>query len=130
MIQFTRGLMRQPRWVVAWVGWLMVVNLLVPLFFLTHIEARVVLAVFAAAGMIMGFLTGRFGFTRLLGLGHFVWFPLLFWLWGRVGAVPPQEAFGLWLRILMATNALSLLLDVADVGRYLAGERGQVVDLS
>lgn len=126
MIQFTRGLMRQPRWVVAWVGWLMVVNLLVPLFFLTHIEARVVLAVFAAAGMIMGFLTGRFGFTRLLGLGHFVWFPLLFWLWGRVGAVPPQEAFGLWLRILMATNALSLLLDVADVGRYLAGERGGV----
>ncbi len=130
MIQFTRGLMLQPRWVVAWVGWLMVVNLLVPLFFLTHIEARVVLAVFAAAGMIMGFLTRRFGFTRLLGLGHFVWFPLLFWLWGRVGAVPPQEAFGLWLRILMATNALSLLLDVADVGRYLAGERGQVVDLS
>lgn len=123
MIQFMRGLVRQPRWVVAWVGWLMVVNLLGPLFFLTHIEAKVVLAVFAAAGMIMGFLTGRFGFARLLGLGHFVWFPLLFWLWGRVGAAPPQEAFGLWLRMVMATNALSLLMDVTDVGRYLAGER-------
>lgn len=122
-----RGLVRQRPAVLAWVTVLIVMNLLGPLFFLDRIEARVVLVVFLVAGTLMGLLTARAGFTRLLGLGHFVWFPLLAWLVPRVDQFPAHEPYGLWVRGLIVVNALSLAIDVVDVIRYVRGEREETV---
>lgn len=128
LMKFNRGLMRQSTAVMGWVGWLMMVNLIVPLFLLEHLEARVVLATFAVSGLLMGWITGQFGFTRLLG--HILWIPLLWWLSGRVGLHPQSAWVGLWLRVLMVTNGVSLLIDIIDVGRYAAGDREEAAGLS
>lgn len=127
-IKFHRGLFAMP---VPWQLWLMLVaglNLVFPFFFLGRIEARVTIAVFMASFVLMIAFTALAGFSRLLGLGHFLWFPLLVFLWGRLPLNPPDDTFGWWLRGLMIVNALSLSIDVVDVVRYAMGERQEVVE--
>jgi hypothetical protein len=127
VIRFHKGLLGMPLPWRLWVGLLVLANGVGPFFFWSHVEARIVLAVFVAGALLMLLLTALSGFTRLLGLGHILWFPLLFFLGTRLGGIPADTAFGLWIRALMAINAASLVLDVADVVRYLAGDREETV---
>lgn len=62
---------------------------------------------------IMVVLTGLAGFTRLLGLGHFVWFPRPPALlpWTRLGTMPASEPFGFSVRVLMVSNGASLVIE-------------------
>ena len=85
------------------------------------------LAAFLASIVFMTALTAISGFTRLLGLGHMFWIPLLWFLWTRLDGAPSDTFFGLWLRVLITLNALSLVIDTADVIRYIAGEREETV---
>ena len=126
-IKFNKGIMKMP---VQWQLWLMLlitVNLIVPLLFLDRLEAQVVVAVLLASVMLFTILTARFGFTRILGLGHILWFPLLYFLWTRLGQSPADDVFGIWIRVLMTLNAASLVIDVVDVIRYIAGDREETV---
>ncbi len=75
-------------------------------------------------------LTGLSGFSRLLGLGHIVWLPLLAFLSTRLAEIPAADAFGLWVRAVIAINATSLVIDAVDVIRYAAGDRAGTVDLT
>jgi len=126
-IKFNKGVMKMP---ILWQLWLMllvVVNLIVPLFFLDRLEAQVVVVALLASATLMTILTGVFGFTRLLGLGHIFWLPLLYFLWLRLGQIPADDFFGIWVRALMALNAASLVIDIIDVSRYIAGDREETV---
>ena len=126
-IKFNKGLMKMP---VHWRVWLMIlvtVNLIVPIFFINRVEAQLVIAAMLAGMMLMTILTGLTGFTRLLGLGHIFWIPLLYFLWTRLGEVPADGFFGIWIRALMVLNALSLAIDASDVIRYVAGDREETV---
>lgn len=109
-----------------WRGWLLVLmgaNLVVPLIFRDYLEARVIFGVFmVVAPLMMGF-TAKFGFTRILGVPHFLWFGLLPWLVLRLEEVPLDSDFGPWLRAVIAIDAVSLVFDVADVIRYARGDR-------
>ena len=126
-IRFNKGMMSMPLPWRLWVGLLAMLNLVAPLFFLDRPESLAVLAAFLASGVLMTVLTGTAGFTRLLGLGHFPWFPLLYLLGMRLGEIPAADAFGIWIRVLIIVNAASLVLDVTDVVRYLAGDRAPTV---
>ncbi|MEE9213079.1 MAG: hypothetical protein V3U29_10550 [Phycisphaeraceae bacterium] len=127
-ITFHKGLLKSPIRVRLWLMLLVVFNLVVPLFFLDRLEAQVVLAALLASMLLMTVLTGLTGFTRLLGLGHILWVPMLWFLWGRLGQIPADDAFGLWLRVLMILNAISLVVDGVDVIRYIAGDRKATVE--
>jgi hypothetical protein len=126
-IKFNKGLMNQSLPVRLWVGLMVIFNMIIPLFFLERLEAQVVLAAIMASMALMTLITATTGFTRLLGLGHIFWVPLLFFLWTHLDQIPADGLFGLWIRTLMVINATSLVLDGVDVFRYLAGERGEVV---
>ena len=122
-LQFNSGVMRMPAPARLWLLLLVTANMVVPLFFLRQLEAQVVLATFVASVVLMLALTANSGFTRLLGLGHVFWFPLLWFLWTRLDETSSDTVFGLWLRVLITLNALSLVIDAADVVRYIAGAR-------
>jgi hypothetical protein len=62
-----------------------------------------------------------------LGLGHVLWIPLLGWLAFRLGQIPADDAFGMWVRGAIVVNALSLVIDGVDAFRYAAGERKELV---
>ncbi len=126
-IKFNKGLMKMP---VHWRVWLMIlvtVNLIVPILYINRIEAQLVIAAMLAGMMLMTILTGLTGFTRLLALGHIFWIPLLYFLWTRLGEIPADDFFGIWIRALMVLNALSLVIDAIDVVRYIAGDREETV---
>ncbi len=129
-LRFNRGILGMP---VAWQLWLLVLvafNGLAPIFFLPRLEALATLGAFAVSMTLMPLLTHWTGFSRLLGLGHVAWVPLLLFLWTRLGSAPVDEPFGLWIRGVIALNAISLVIDASDVIRWLAGERGETVDIT
>ena len=126
-IRFNKGIMKSPIHVRLWLMVLVALNLVAPLFYLERLEAQVVLGALLASIMLMTVLTGLTGFTRLLGVGHIFWVPHLYFLWTRLSEIPPTDGFGIWIRILMALNAISLVVDAIDVVRYIAGEREETV---
>lgn len=126
-IKFNKGMLNMP---LHWQLWLMLLvagNMIVPLFYLDRLEAQVTLGVLLASMMLMTILTARTGFSRLLGLGHILWFPMLYFLWTRLDQIPADDFFGIWIRTLIAINAASLVIDVVDVARYIAGDREETV---
>ncbi len=129
-IRFNRGLLAMPLHWQAWVLLLISLNLVAPFFFLGHVEAQAVLASGMVSMGLMTALTARFGFSRIVGLGHIVWVPLLFFLWTRLGEIPAADAFGLWVRAVIVLDATSLVIDAVDVIRYAAGERAETVNLT
>ncbi len=126
-IKFNKGMMRMP---IHWQFWLMslvATNMIIPLFFLDRLESQVVVGTIVASMILMTALTGLSGFGRLLGLGHVLWIPLLYFLWTRLDQIPADDFFGIWIRVLMVLNATSLVIDATDVIRYLAGDREETV---
>ncbi len=122
-MEFASDLLSQPGWLIAWIGWMGAVNM-AAIAFVGRSEARWTLAAFAAAFVTMNLLHAAAGYVRLLGLAHVLfWTPLLIYLWPRLLHHPSSAPYGFWLRLLFVTNALSLIVDYADVVRYLLGDR-------
>ena len=126
-IKFNKGILRMSWPVKVWLLLLVAANAVAPLFFLQRVEAQAVLAAMMIGATLMSLLTARFGFSRILGLGHILWVPLLGWLAFRLGQIPADDAFGLWVRGVMLVNAVSLVIDMSDVVRFAAGDRNELV---
>ena len=126
-VYFMRSLRKMPLYAQLWVALLAMANGIAPLFFSGRIEADVTLIIFLASVALMAVLTKNYGFTRILGAGHFLWFFLLIYLATRLDAVPAADAYGLWLRAVMIINAISLVIDVTDVVRYVRCDREEMV---
>ena len=126
-IKLNKGMFKMPLPWKLWLSLLVAANVFVPLFYFQQLEAQIVLGTMAANMALMTYLTSRFGFTRILGLGHIFWIPLLGFLLTRLGNIPAGDAYGAWLRVLILLNSVSLLIDIVDVRRYLAGDRAETV---
>ena len=126
-IRFNKGMMRMPFYWQIWLLLLVTANVAIPLFFVNRFEAQVILGAMGVNVILMTLLTGLTGFSRLLGLGHYPWFLLLYFLWTQLDRIPGDDFFGIWIRVLMVANVLSLVLDTVDAARYVAGEREETV---
>jgi hypothetical protein len=119
---------QQPVWLQAWVYWMVLVNLGSVVFVRQRVEARWVLGLFLVNGIFMSWLNDVQGFTRLLGLSHVIfWTPLLIYLIRRIPRIETRSPFGVYVRIVLATNGVSLVVDYVDVIRYLLGERAPLI---
>ena len=125
--KFNKGMLKSPLKVQLWLMVLVTANLIVPLVYIHRLEAQVVIGTMMASMILMTALTARFGFTRILGLGHILWVPLLGFLATRLSVVPVGDPYGIWFRTVMALNAISLVIDLIDVYRYLGGDRAETV---
>jgi len=106
-----------------WVLWLMVVNS-VAFLYLTRPQARIIAVVWVGNVITMMSMYWIFGYVRLLGLSHVLWWtPLFIWLVPQLIRQRPAGAFGLWLIALTVSDLASLAIDYVDVIRYLLGER-------
>ena len=126
-IRFNWGILQMPLPWQLWLALLVSANLVAPLLFIEHVEARVVVGALLISVALMTYLTARFGFTRILGLGHVAWIPLIAFLSTRLSDIPSDDAFGLWLRAVIALDAASLVIDTIDVARFVRGEREETV---
>ncbi len=126
-MRFNKGLLAMPLHLQAWVLLLISVNIVTPFFFLQHVEAQAVLAAGALGMVLMTALTARFGFSRIIGLGHIAWVPLLGFLWSHLPDIPATDAFGIWLRAVIVLDATSLVFDSVDAVRFATGDRAETV---
>lgn len=115
---FTKGILSLSLGWQLWVGLMVVLNMVAPLMFLSHIEAQVTLAAMMAGGMTGILLVKIQGFTKLLGLMHIYWFPLVFYLVQQVGAHATSNLFSQWMWTVIVVNSISLIIDTADVITY------------
>lgn len=102
---------------------LVLVNFLVPLFYIQTLEAKLAIAAVLSGAVIQSFIHSKLGFVRLLGLGHILWIPLVIWLGFRLTDIGLENPFGIWLASLVLINTVSLVIDVIDVIRFISGER-------
>ena len=126
-VRYHRGLRKMP---VAWKPWLIALlfaNMVVPWAWMNRLEAQVVFGVALVNYFSFVILTGLSGFSRLLGLGHVYWIPLVYFLWLRTDVFPADTAYGIWIRAVVVLDAGSLLLDAANVIRYVRGDREEMV---
>ncbi len=123
-MSFATAIMMQPLWLQAWVGWMMLVNLVGAVVFIRKPEAKWVLAAIVPAALLMIWLYDQFGYQRILGLAHVAfWTPLMIYLWSRRKRWDLPTLPGKWLAAVFVTDLTSLVIDYIDVVRYLAGER-------
>ena len=123
MRAFIRTMFINGRGLAGWVAALMTANMVLPMVFVTTPEGQIVLLAAMAGAILQMAIFARLGFVRLLGVGHVFWVPLVPWLWSRLDSLPPDGVFGYWVLVTVVLNSLSLIIDVVDVTRYVAGDR-------
>ena len=128
MLRFTRHIREMPIHWQLWVALLFLTNM-AAVFFLPSVEASVVLAGLFVGALLQVGLFARFGFVRLLGIGHFHWFLMIAWLVTRFGSLRGEGLFYNWVVAVVAVCGLSLVIDTVDVVRYLRGERKPTIVL-
>jgi len=122
----------EPLWLQGWVLLLVLVHAAALLFLVRRREGGgvgirpepvAIVAAFLLAGAFMGWLYDQVGYVRLLGLAHLVfWTPVWVWVWTRRPAIGTGSAFGKYVHAYLAVAGVSLVIDLVDVLRYLAGD--------
>ena len=90
----------------------------------TRFDGIIAVASALSLAVTMPFWYAEVGYTRILGLPHFVaWVPLLVWLYWRRRdlTAPPRVRWAIL--VLAATTVVSLGFDGTDAVRYTLGER-------
>ncbi len=129
MMRFNKAILSMPMPWPLWTALLVLANLVSPFFFLGTLEATVVLVGFAASATLILTLFAKFGFVRLLGLGHIPWLFTIPWLAMRLSDGVIGGPFYYWLLGVVVLDGLSLVIDTVDVVRYWKGERQATVTL-
>ena len=122
-IGFNKGVLAMAKPWQAWMVLLVSVNMVLPLFFLGKPEAIVALVGVAVSMFIMVTLFAKFGFVRLLGLGHFPWLFTVPWLGLQLVQTIEIGPFYYWLFAVVVIDSISLVIDAVDIARYWMGER-------
>jgi hypothetical protein len=122
LVDFLRNIFKMPMVWWPWMAGLPLVNLS-SIFFLPRMEAWVVLGTGLLAATIMTVLHTKLGYVRLVGIGHFVWIPMLIWLVFRLDHIVKGTLYYGWLLTLITMDTVSLLIDIVDLVRYLRGDR-------
>jgi len=117
-----------PTWVIIWVNAMVFVLALAIPFSFSYREARWILL-----GAILGMLGtvgayALFGYTRLLGLGHILfWTPtLIYMITVRGWRTYEKTLFSRWLITAAIVIGISLAFDVVDLLRWILGERAPI----
>lgn len=118
-----------PRWVQAWVGFILIPANALPFFLLDTWSGRA--AALAAVFVVVTNLPIMWvesGMSRAMSLPHLLaWIPLelalLLRLSGAVGTVPPVQGEVALAVLLLIVNGMSVAFDMLDSWRWLRGER-------
>lgn len=112
-----------------WVILLATINLLGGVMFFSTFEGK--LAIFAMMGamLVMLIIFSKFGFVRLLGIGHIIfWVPFLIVCSSKISIWRQIDVnFRNWLILVSVINFISLLIDFIDVLRFYKGEREEIL---
>jgi len=110
-----------------WLAFLFVVNMFIPILLIGLPEARWTFAAFMFGGVVGVLLVKIQGYTKLLGLMHAQWLLLIPYLCSQMSTFPADSFSGIWIRSVIGLNTICLIIDAADVTRYLLGNRKSTI---
>ncbi len=119
-LRFFVELMQQPIWIPIWLFFLMIINV-ASLGFWHEPLAKLIFITFIISAMLMMGLYSRFGFEKILGLGHILWVPLLVYVLTQLPIV--EASFKSYLVVLSISLAISLAFDITDVWKYFTNRK-------
>ncbi len=119
-LRFFVELMQQPIWIPIWLFFLMIINV-ASLGFWHEPLAKIIFITFMTSAMLMMGLYSRFGFEKILGLGHILWVPLLVYVLTQLPIV--EAFFKSYLVVLSISLAISLAFDITDVWKYFTNRK-------
>ncbi|MEM6589098.1 MAG: hypothetical protein AAF641_11675 [Pseudomonadota bacterium] len=131
-MSLTEAIATQATWIQVWVGYLAVLNISTLAALLIKSRSRrhglVVGAAFIANYLLMNWLYGQYGYTRILGLSHvLVWGPLMIYL---MAALRGETITG-WKRpltyVFVFSMSMSLAFDIIDVTRWFMGDQASML---
>jgi hypothetical protein len=126
-IEFNKSILAMEKPWQLWMVFLVSANMVLPWFFLGRPEALMTLVAAMIGVTIMIALYARYGFVRLLGLGHFPWLCTVPWLCLRLSQTTESGPFYYWLLTVIVLDSVSLIIDTVDVIRYWMGDRQPTV---
>ena len=118
--RFFVELIQQPIWIPVWVLILMIVNV-ASVGFWNESLAKVIFVAFMLSAMLMMGLYSRFGFEKILGMGHILWLPLLIYVLMEIPTA--SGTFKDYLIVWSIFTVISLMFDVVDVWKYFASQK-------
>jgi len=112
----------------TWVLLLAFVNIGGGLYFYSTLEGKFALGAMVGSMTLMQIIFSKYGFVRLLGLGHILfWVPFLTLTISRLQSWNgPSDCLKTWLILVSLLNSISLILDIVDVWRFLRGEKAEM----
>lgn len=117
-IKLIQDILQQPLAIRLWIFFMIATNLC-SLFFLQHGVAKWVVALNFCNLILMSYLYRHFAYSPILGLSHVVcWTPIVVIVWSEIKFNSYDSMYGVWLRVLIVTNSLSLMVDYFDVFRF------------
>lgn len=126
----------QPTWLLTYLYILVAANL-GAIFFVVQrtpngyrprYEAIAIVVAFLLAGEFMEYLYSQYGYVRLLGLAHLVfWTPVYIWVFKRRKQFASSPIFSKFVLFYLVMAGISLTIDTIDVARYLLGETGSML---
>ncbi|MCO4793405.1 MAG: hypothetical protein KC493_06830 [Bacteriovoracaceae bacterium] len=127
VVGLMKNMMRmKPIWVV-WVMILGSLNIVGGVYFFNTLEGKLAIVCMVFGIIVMSFIHGKYGFVRLLGLGHTLWLLLVPWYAMEVLQGKVEGHLALWMWSVVGINSLSLIIDIMDVARYFGGDKEPVV---
>jgi len=118
---FSDGLRLMQWYWMLWIYLMVLVNGVLPIFFLPQFTSIIVL-VSSFVGLAIGLvLTHALGHTKILGLMHFPWFPMICFqiYYFKQQNYMLGSIHDYWLFSSLVISILSVILDVKDVYQYL-----------
>lgn len=121
----------EPMWLQAWVMLLVIANLGAIPFAFSKVEGAwklrkeclAIVVSFVIAAILMDWIYNTYGYVRLLGMAHLVaWTPAFVYVLMQRKKLGLSTAFGKYVHFYLVVAGLSLLIDLLDVIRYLAGD--------
>jgi len=112
---FFTDLLKRPVYEVIWVFYMMAINLYAIAFWDEPL-AKTIVIVFMISSMLMMGLYSKYGFTKILGMGHILWIPLAVYI--AIFLPGAGGSFFTYLIVLLTTICISLLIDIYDVWGY------------
>lgn len=126
----------QPAWLIGYLFLLSAANLGAALFIAKQTEngwrpryeALAIIVAFLLAGQFMDYLYAQYGYVRLLGLAHIVfWTPVYAWIFMHRKDYDATPYFAKYVLFYLVMAGISLTIDLIDVARYLLGETGSMI---
>lgn len=120
-----------PTWLQAWVGLLILSHVAALPFAFGREEGAIkfraecaaIFVSFIAAAIAMNWLHETYGYVRLLGLAHLIfWTPAFVWVMTKRAAIGASSWYGRYIHAYLLIAGTSLVIDAIDVIRYALGD--------